>query len=352
MKLFKRNKPRSPQDPDEKAQRAVKIRVWAILGAALLSPLALLMAFAAMGSAQSSSTPAPKYRGVAQTVASDWMAGRPIGIPVQAGVTVADVGSVTASTVTTIAGATTTITSTQPGIAWDHADVSVTSTSRVEIHWLAVRTVSRRMWMTVTITQQGGGPVLAANPALTPAATGVAGDKNPVSPDVLYASASPSKATNDQITAWAKAYVENDQRALYLVTGDTRTATYAGLGGFTFKSAAVSTAGMRSKGEMVASVTVSMLDGTRSVITTYDLLISNFDKALPNIVAWGPAGSAATLAAYQNAQITSTAPSGQATTTTTTQVSGSTSTTKTTASTPPAATPAAPPAQAPAGGLN
>lgn len=126
----------------------------------------------------------------------------------------------------------------------------------------------------------------------------------------------PSSQAVSQVGRWAMAYAENDQDTLLSLTGDKNTKhMYRGLGDFTIpdNNGAVQVLSTISAEDgqqimrvrvLLESTSVDVDESKENAYRTYadfDLLIANPSSAQPNVVAWGPAGSAAGLHPYSNA---------------------------------------------------
>lgn len=171
--------------------------------------------------------------------------------------------------------------------------------------------------LSVTVLLTDEGPRLAAAPSLEPwtdATAEPAGTSD-------YSNYSQSEAdittsTARQIGRWAVAYAEDDRETLLEITGDPDVNhEYRGLGGFQVPegdgTVRILSAINVNEGDVLARVRV-LLEDTNTIVENdneqpfrtyvdYDVIVSNPTAATPNIVAWGPAGTAATLSAYDNA---------------------------------------------------
>jgi hypothetical protein len=168
------------------------------------------------------------------------------------------------------------------------------------------------------VEARGTGPALGALPSLEPFVT----DADAPALDGLdwgdvYATERASNTLRERIAEWADAFAGDDRRngVEYVGLGAWRTDGEPEVGGlFT-----------RADGSAGTHVAIALVAEDDPAVTTrigFDLLVRNAGEPLPEIVAWGPAGSALTLAAYENA---SRLPAQGATaiTTTTTTESGS-----------------------------
>lgn len=166
----------------------------------------------------------------------------------------------------------------------------------------------------VLITEEG--PRLAGAPSIAPWTDAEAGPKG----DADYSNygnlrIDANSQTARQVGRWAVAYAENDGEALLTVTGDSNTDhQYVGLGGWTVPDASSSVQILQAisvnEGNQLLRVRVLLEDdrtdaesneNRHRIYTDYDVLVTNPDSATPQIVAWGAAGSGASLTPYKNA---------------------------------------------------
>jgi hypothetical protein len=174
--------------------------------------------------------------------------------------------------------------------------------------------------VTVLLTSQG--PRLAAVPAFSVwrGGLGAAAGKGDYT-NYSDLTRDVSEAVKSQVARWAQAYVNGDSAGLLAITGDQNSDhRYLGLSGFTLPNSnqgvQILSAITVARGQLIIRVrvllaravpggTVSGGKGTDQQFTTYadfDLLVGAPTGAQPQIVAWGPAGSAAELEPYSNAQ--------------------------------------------------
>jgi hypothetical protein len=148
-------------------------------------------------------------------------------------------------------------------------------------------------------------PALGAVPSLAaydPHRDGPAVD--PLDWDVVYETEAAPEALEGRIREWAEAYASDDRRTLLELTADQRNGIeYVGLGGWSASEVDVGGVFRRSDGLSGVHVEVTLASGDDAVATTaaFDLLVDNAGASLPEIVAWGPAGTALELAPRENA---------------------------------------------------
>lgn len=121
--------------------------------------------------------------------------------------------------------------------------------------------------------------------------------------------------TARQVGRWAMAYAANDEETLLDITGDSNSENrYVGLGGWqvadTNSSVQILQAISVNDGNQLLRVRVLLEDSrtepeaNENVYRTYadfDVLVSSPESATPQVVAWGAAGSGASLTPYSNA---------------------------------------------------
>lgn len=166
----------------------------------------------------------------------------------------------------------------------------------------------------VLITEEG--PRLAGAPSIAPWTDAEAGPKG----DADYSNygnlrIDANSQTARQVGRWAVAYAENDEETLLTITGDSNADhRYVGLGGWTVPDASSSVQILQAitvnEGNQLLRVRVLLEDdrtdagsneNRHRMYTDYDVLVANPDSATPQIVAWGAAGSGASLTPYKNA---------------------------------------------------
>jgi hypothetical protein len=191
----------------------------------------------------------------------------------------------------------------------------------VEIHRFLVGTDAAPFVLTVSMVEAVrdgvSTPALGAVPSL--AAYDPQRDVPAVDPldwDVVYETEAAPEALEGRIGEWAEAYATDDRRTLLELTADQRNGVeYVGLGGWSASEIDVGGVFRRPDGLSGVHVEVTLTSGDDDAVSTtasFDLLVDNAAASLPEIVAWGAAGTALELAPHENA-VTSTG----ATTTTT-----------------------------------
>lgn len=201
----------------------------------------------------------------------------------------------------------------QEGTGDEPAEEEDTSGKPEQEQILAEGVTPYELQVSVVITDNG--PRLAAAPALAPwtaaeASPSGAGDYS------NYGSlkAETNSQTARQVGRWAVAYAEADEDTLLEVTGDPDTShRYTGLGGWRVADASSSvqilSAISVNEGDQLLRVRV-LLEDTRSnaekteqpyrMYADFDVLVSDPESATPSVVAWGAAGSGASLTPYSN----------------------------------------------------
>lgn len=121
--------------------------------------------------------------------------------------------------------------------------------------------------------------------------------------------------TARQVGRWAVAYAENDEETLLDITGDSNSGNrYVGLGGWVVPDASSSVQILQAvtvnDGNQLLRVRVLLEDDRTKagenknryrVYSDFDLLVTSPESATPQVVAWGAAGSGASLTPYKNA---------------------------------------------------
>ncbi|HVT77878.1 MAG TPA: hypothetical protein VHD87_12670 [Acidimicrobiales bacterium] len=303
--------------PDRVAALRVKVVLAAVLFAAFAGPCSFVMTLAK--SAQSpAATPTYRYAGFAQLAAMDYLAGRDTTLP-RVQELPPDLGREAAPS-TDGSGRQTSV---KPipaiGLALDRSRSEVLGDKTEEIHTFVFSTTGGKLYnLAVTVLITDNGPVIAALPALSP------GRVAPVVPGVDYKTlgnpANVDEGVTTQVRAWASAYARDDEEGLYRVTGDTQERRYVGLGGYvvTTQPSVLSSIAKGDKQLVQIRVTMTNLADPGVVLTSdFDLLLEGRGKkALPDVAAWGPAGTGMSLERYQNAVYTP-APLADVNTTTT-----------------------------------
>lgn len=299
-------------------ERKARLMVWGMLSSLPVAALAILISFAAIatggggggGNAAANQATADAdttlFDGYAQLVAADYLAGRDSVLPSALG----------QLPLTQSRSGDTSIGESGPTpIAYDtlvhlRADVVLMGKSeqRVEVHYFAVRTGQSVLELAVPIADNNG-PTLAGTPSLGPLTVGDASDTPLLNWASVYPRATLEPRDIAQIQRWAEAYAANDGDSLYTLTGDPDPHRYAGLGGFKVAgpvrilSQATFRPDKNTDGVLVA-VQVSMAaqnDPSIRFVTTYDVLLSEIDRAQPSVSAWTAHGSGPTLRPFINA---------------------------------------------------
>lgn len=177
----------------------------------------------------------------------------------------------------------------------------------VETHRFLVGTPSGPFVLAVPLVDTPHGPALGALPSIEPFVPDArAAEREPLDWTTAYATVRPSAAVQQRVDEWAKAFAADDRRRLLEITGDGRTdVVYVGLGAWTLAGEPqVSGLFTRADGTAGTTVELALVASHDRKVTTrvaFDLLVRHADDALPEIVAWGPAGSALRLTPFENA---------------------------------------------------
>jgi hypothetical protein len=195
----------------------------------------------------------------------------------------------------------------------------------VETHRFLVGTPSGPFVLAVPLVETGGrGPALGALPSLEPFVPDAdAAQADPLDWSTTFETARPSATLTERIGEWARAFATDDRRELLEISGDGRNGIeYVGLGAWTVTGEPeVGGLFTRADGAAGTHVVLALAAANDPAVTTqvsFDLLVRHAGEPLPEIVAWGPAGSALTLTPYQNATRLPAEGDGLPTTTTTT----------------------------------
>jgi hypothetical protein len=243
----------------------------------------------------------PNWSTQAETVAVDYLDAVPTPIPTATGI-LANLGRPTGST--PIPYQTIAMVNSQ------QLDSLSASYLPVEDQFL-IQTASGSFLLSVVMQYANGGPVLAAQPSVSPAI--LPGSSGLPLTWKNLPQATLSAGAQSQVTAWAQAYVANNQTALYQLTGDPQAHVYYGLGGWQLVGTPIivsstttpnDSAAASQAGQALIQIQITMSrDGhpNQQIVTSYDLLMADITRPLPPIVAWGPAGTGWTLTTYQNA---------------------------------------------------
>ncbi len=178
----------------------------------------------------------------------------------------------------------------------------------VETHRFLVGTPSGPFVLAVPLVETGDrGPALGALPSIEPFVPDAdAADADPLDWSAAFETARPSATLDERIGEWARAFAGDDRRRLLEISGDGRNGIeYIGLGSWTVTGEPdVGGLFTRADGAAGTHVVLALAAADDPAVTTrasFDLLVRHADEPLPEIVAWGPAGSALTLTPYQNA---------------------------------------------------
>ena len=315
--------------------------------AAIMGPLAFLVSLAKGGAEVDTSAIIPEGRAVADAAAYQFLTGQPVSVPVANTVNLDE-----------LQGSDRTVPLPYPAssITWDSFKLNEFTgttelTAKFEVHtFLVVPTlpeasgarlevdpedtrakeeaevpqleqstllVPQALEVPILLTQEG--PRLAGAPSFSPW-RGASAKQEGVADYSDFSVGEtvdvPSQVTK-QISVWAKAYAEDDRRALLTVTGDTDpNHVYMGLGGFTIPAEGsqvqILSATNAGPDTMLLRVRVRMQEATTSAAPAegqtphtaaqdFDVLVANPNNAQPSIQAWGAAGSAASMSPYSNA---------------------------------------------------
>ncbi|MGH9066579.1 MAG: hypothetical protein ACRD0J_03525 [Acidimicrobiales bacterium] len=297
---------------------SMRRRTLLIVGLLVVAILVGLLGLAVAGSTRSKLAKAsalrPNFEGFAAQAASAWLAGRPTVLPVAQGLK-SDLGRVVPS------NANGPIAPAPPAfdvysLDFTNATYGAGSTKTVKRTWVVdhftATTSAGTFKVNVTVIDTPSGPVLGAYPSLAPLTVANGSNVPALDYQTLYKTVQPPQSVQAQVAAWAKAYVSNDQAELYTLTGDPASATFAGIGGWKLAGTPQVVSYVVGKTTALARVQVTMSMVSKPAVSAtsgYDLLIGNLGNALPNIWAWGPAGSGLSLGRYANA-VSGTAVSG------------------------------------------
>ena len=299
-----------------KLPRKLKIVVAIMVFAALAG----LVSLVSKSKSPSASSDGPKYVGFATLVAQNYVSGHVLDVPMVAGLssTIGRLSAVGSGAVQQDSGQSTQQqqdSTVQPlavsNVAfYSGKDVSTGKTSVVETDkFLLEYTDGSLGSLEIVVDGTASGPELAALPSVGPnpdqASSGTAAQapvpianlNKPLSSGLIY-----------QIGQWAQAYASNDGTALYVVTGDSGSQSFSGLGGWKVLGTPQEISATQDTGKDVTQIVVTVeltLQSTSnaSVIeqSEYDLLVTNLLHKYPNVVAWGPPGSGSALTPYENA---------------------------------------------------
>ena len=309
--------PRATVSP-RRAQRRARFLLGGVAAGPVLGLIALAVA-AGGRPGPAVTTDVGHDRAFAELAAQDYLAARPTALPYAQGLdrTLGRDGTATSTSATAApSGAETTTGMAAPipvqSLAWRSADEGRVGSTIYEIDTFVVATPAALWHLSVEIIDSTSGPVIGADPSLTPDPTAPAGTAAAITYGPLGGSG-PSDlgpGASRQVQAWAQAYADGDGATLYRLTGDTRSDTYPSLQGWVFDRVTVGASAVKA-GVALAQVQVVMHevnDPSQSITSAYDLLLGHLGQSLPFVQAWGPAGSGPTLVAYQNALPASSSP--------------------------------------------
>jgi len=301
--------PREFSDP-RRFSRRFRTLLALVAVAAVSGPIGCVTAVANRPAA----TPAPlvaHHQDYAAVIAQSYLAGQPLPVPVARGLgadagrapadgpTFGDAPKPAAIPHTWLIPMGATVTTVPTG---------GTAHRTVETHRFLVGAASGPFVLIVPLVETSrGGPALGALPSLEPFVPDAgARSLDPLDWSAAYQTARPPDSVTERVGEWARAYVGDDRRQLLEITGDPRTGVeYVGLG--TWKLAGDPTVGglfTRADGDAATHVELALVAAKDPKVTTrigFDLLVRHATEPLPEIVAWGPAGSALTLRAFENA---------------------------------------------------
>ncbi|HET6952400.1 MAG TPA: hypothetical protein VFI47_18615 [Acidimicrobiales bacterium] len=333
--------PREFSDP-RRFTRRFRVIVACVAFAAVSGPIGCVAAVA--NRPDETPPPAqPRHQDYATVVAQSYLAGEPLPVPVARGLG-ADAGRAPLAPAGTIGddearpapiphtwliamGAeVTTLPAAETGDAAGRGRT-------VETHRFLVGTAQGPFVLAVPLVETAGsGPALGALPSLEPFVPDAAAAAiDPLDWSAVYDTRRASATLRERIAEWARAFAEDDRRRLLEITGDSRNGVeYVGLGAWR-TAGEPEVGGLYARGDGAVGVHVELAltaadDPAVSTRLAFDLLVRHAGDPLPEIVAWGPAGSALTLAAYENASPVAGEP-GAAATPTTTMTTTATSTT-------------------------
>lgn len=178
----------------------------------------------------------------------------------------------------------------------------------VETHPFLVGTDGGVLVLTVPIVETAdGAPALGAVPSIEPYVPEAEAEALPgLDWAPVFESTRPSATLRERIAEWARAFAEDDRRRLLEITGDSRNGVeYVGLGDWTVvgepQVGGLFARGDGTSGCQVEIALASTADGGVTTRVAFDVLVADAGEPLPSIVAWGPAGTALALRAYDNA---------------------------------------------------
>ncbi len=296
--------------PAKRAQRRARF----LLGCVAVGPVLGLIALAVAAGGRTGpagSTGGGHDRAFAELAAQDYLAARPTVLPYAQGLepTLGREGP-DASSDTGASGTAAPIV--VRSLAWRSADEGRVGSRLYEVDTFVVATPAALWHLSVEVIDSASGPVIGADPSLTPDPTAPADTAAAITYGPLGASnqSELGQGATRQVRAWAEAYADGDGATLYRLTGDTASDTYPSLQGWVFDRVSVDASAVKA-GAALAQVHLAMHevnDPSAAITCAYDLLLGHLGQSLPFVQAWGPAGSGPTLVAYQNALPVSSSP--------------------------------------------
>jgi hypothetical protein len=344
--------------PEAQVKRVKVITVAIIIGACL-GPLSLLMTVFGGAPPTPFIPPDPAYLSQATAVVTSWIEGRPSPIP-------------TSETVSKNLGR-------DEGKKRDRLPITNVAWSSferetgfsdpkyfIETHSFTAVMDKQLVVIEVPIATQGDGPVLVALPSIVPSRFLPGPQKIPFSLEPYGELTSLTAGGRTQIEEWAKAYGKNDKEALYRLTGDPEQNTYLGIptGNYVLLGSPIigqvvtpygadrqritntllvriqvkyaqpytqqdADEVLAAEGESAArNIKIGEPNPAKTLTLEFDLLLTETDRTLPFISAWGTAGNGPSLVPYANATLFAPTETGGGTgsTTSTTTASGTTQT--------------------------
>ena len=283
-------------------------RGWGVLGLLVGTLLLSVVAIGiAVGGRKTVSTaaPAPTYKAQASLVLHAWLDGKPPPVPVATGIA-ADLGR-SLSTAAQESGSPPPIAPiTVTDVAYAGSTPHVLGKRKWVVDTFDVSTTTTTWVASVTLLVTPSGPVVGTLPSLAPYthATGAPGQLTYANIYTKYQTTL-TQGESSQVDAWAAAFVSNNRSQLYTLSGDTSDVHFDGLTGF--KAAGIPSVLSATKGtnSVLVALTLPVEPkgySNQRLSLGYDVLLENTGNPLPNIVAWGPAGTGFSLYPYENAR--------------------------------------------------
>lgn len=290
--------------PAKQAQRRARF----LLGCVAVGPVLGLIALAVAAGGRAgpvAGTGVGHDRAFAEVAAQDYLAARPTVLPYAQGLEPSLGRSGAATSLPSAAGSGAVAPIAVRSLAWRSADEGRVGSTPYEVDTFVVATPAALWHLSVEVIDSAAGPVIGADPSLTPDPTAPADTAAAITYGPLGGSSQSDlgPGATRQVQAWAQAYADGDGATLYRLTGDTRSDTYPSLQGWVFDRVSVDASAVKA-GAALAQVHVAMHevnDPSAAVACAYDLLLGRLGQSLPFVEAWGPAGSGPNLVAYQNA---------------------------------------------------